>query len=82
MPTSLAALVGMPIDELCRKLAPGAVVTDPEAVIERAVRMVTEREVVTIDGGRWLAGAGEFNQFAMMDPAQIKPLVAAMRSAK
>ncbi len=39
-------------------------------------------DVVTIDGGRWLAGAGEFNQFAMMDPAQIKPLVAAMRSAK
>jgi NAD(P)-dependent dehydrogenase (short-subunit alcohol dehydrogenase family) len=38
-------------------------------------------ECVTIDGGSWLAGAGEFNHFAMMDPATVKPLVAAMRSA-
>lgn len=36
-------------------------------------------DVVTIDGGAWLAGAGEFNRFAMMDPEQVKPLVAAMR---
>lgn len=35
---------------LVPRALPGAVVTDPEAVIERAVRMVTEREVVTIDG--------------------------------
>ncbi len=39
-------------------------------------------ECVTIDGGAWLAGAGEFNAFAMMDPAIIKPLVAAMRGGQ
>lgn len=39
-------------------------------------------ECVTIDGGAWLAGAGEFNEFAMMDPAVIKPLVAAMRGSQ
>lgn len=39
-------------------------------------------ECVTIDGGAWLAGAGEFNQFAMMDPSIIKPLVAAMRGGQ
>lgn len=38
-------------------------------------------ECVTIDGGGWLAGAGEFNQLAMMDPETVKPLIAAMRSA-
>lgn len=39
-------------------------------------------DTVTIDGGEWLAGAGEFNQFAMMDPAVVKPLIAAMRGKK
>ncbi len=39
-------------------------------------------ECVTIDGGAWLAGAGEFNAFAMMDPSIIKPLVAAMRGGQ
>lgn len=36
-------------------------------------------DTVTIDGGEWLAGAGEFNQLAMMDPETVKPLIAAMR---
>lgn len=35
-------------------------------------------ECVTIDGGSWLARCG-FNEFAMMDPEQIKPIVQAMR---
>lgn len=39
-------------------------------------------DVITIDGGAWLAGAGEFNQLAMMDPAMVKPMIAAMRSKK
>ena len=38
-------------------------------------------DVVTIDGGAWLAGAGEFNQLAMMAPEDVKPLVQAMRGA-
>lgn len=38
-------------------------------------------DVVTIDGGAWLAEGGTFNQLAQMDPAQVKPLVAAMRGA-
>jgi NAD(P)-dependent dehydrogenase (short-subunit alcohol dehydrogenase family) len=38
-------------------------------------------DVITIDGGSWLAGAGEFNQLAMMEPETIKPLIAAMRGA-
>ena len=38
-------------------------------------------ECVTIDGGAWLAGAGGFNDLAMMDPEQVKPLIAAMRGA-
>lgn len=39
-------------------------------------------DVVTIDGGEWLAGAGEFNAFAMMPPEQVKPVIAAMRGPK
>ena len=39
-------------------------------------------DVVTIDGGEWLAGAGEFNRFAMMPPEQVKPVIAAMRGPK
>lgn len=39
-------------------------------------------DCVTIDGGGWLAGAGEFNALAMMDPEQIKPIIAAMRGPK
>jgi NAD(P)-dependent dehydrogenase (short-subunit alcohol dehydrogenase family) len=38
-------------------------------------------DVVTIDGGEWIAGAGEFNQLAMMDPEVVKPLIAAMRGS-
>lgn len=38
-------------------------------------------ECVTIDGGAWLAGAGTFNALGMMDPAQIKPIIAGMRAA-
>ena len=29
----------------------------------------------------WLAGAGEFNQLAMMAPEDVKPLIQAMRGA-
>jgi NAD(P)-dependent dehydrogenase (short-subunit alcohol dehydrogenase family) len=36
-------------------------------------------DVITIDGGAWLAEGGTFNQLAMMDPEQIKPVIAAMR---
>jgi NAD(P)-dependent dehydrogenase (short-subunit alcohol dehydrogenase family) len=36
-------------------------------------------DCITIDGGAWLAGAGTFNTYAMMDPASIKPMIAAMR---
>jgi NAD(P)-dependent dehydrogenase (short-subunit alcohol dehydrogenase family) len=38
-------------------------------------------ECVTIDGGAWLAGTSSFNALAMMDPEQVKPLIAAMRAA-
>jgi NAD(P)-dependent dehydrogenase (short-subunit alcohol dehydrogenase family) len=38
-------------------------------------------DVITIDGGSWLAGGGEFNKLAMMDPEAVKPLIAAMRGA-
>jgi hypothetical protein len=39
-------------------------------------------DVVTIDGGAWLAGAGELNTFAMMPPAPIEPMIAARRGPK
>lgn len=39
-------------------------------------------DVITIDGGAWLSEGGSFNQIAMMDPATIKPVIAAMRGAK
>ena len=39
-------------------------------------------DCVTIDGGEWLAGAGEFNQLAMADPEAVKPMIAAMRGAQ
>jgi NAD(P)-dependent dehydrogenase (short-subunit alcohol dehydrogenase family) len=58
---------------------------EPEELANLAAFLVSDYagyitgDVVTIDGGRWLAGAGEFNQLAMADPATVKPLVAAMR---
>ncbi len=58
---------------------------EPEELANLAAFLVSDYagyitgDVVTIDGGRWLAGAGEFNQLAMADPAAVKPLVAAMR---
>lgn len=36
-------------------------------------------DVITIDGGAWLAEGGTFNQLARMDPATVKPVIAAMR---
>jgi NAD(P)-dependent dehydrogenase (short-subunit alcohol dehydrogenase family) len=60
---------------------------EPEELANLAAFLVSDYsgyitgDVVTIDGGRWLAGAGEFNQLAMADPAAIKPLVAAMRGS-
>lgn len=36
-------------------------------------------DVITIDGGAWLAEGGTFNQMAMMNPEQVKPVIAAMR---
>jgi hypothetical protein len=39
-------------------------------------------DVITIDGGSWLAEGGTFNQIAMMEPDQIKPVIAAMRGAR
>jgi NAD(P)-dependent dehydrogenase (short-subunit alcohol dehydrogenase family) len=36
-------------------------------------------DIMTIDGGAWLAGTSEFNQLAMMAPETVKPLIAAMR---
>jgi hypothetical protein len=39
-------------------------------------------DVVTIDGGAWLAGAGELNTCAMMPPAQIEPMIVARRGPK
>ncbi|HVY49895.1 MAG TPA: SDR family oxidoreductase [Minicystis sp.] len=61
---------------------------EPEELANLAAFLVSDYaayitgDVVTIDGGRWLAGAGEFNQLAMADPAAVKPLVAAMRPPK
>jgi NAD(P)-dependent dehydrogenase (short-subunit alcohol dehydrogenase family) len=39
-------------------------------------------DVITIDGGAWLAEGGTFNQIAMMEPDTIKPVIAAMRGAR
>ena len=37
---------------------------------------------VTIDGGEWLKGAGEFNHFTDYDRDQVKQMLAAMRPKK
>jgi len=39
-------------------------------------------DVITIDGGSWLAEGGTFNQIAMMEPSTVKPIIAAMRGAR
>ena len=49
---------------------------------ETVRRVNAEGKMATIDGGRWLAGTGEFNELAMMDPAAIKPVIAAMRASR
>ena len=60
----------------------------PEELANLALFLVSDYweaitgDIITIDGGRWLAGAGEFNQLAMADPAVVKPIVAAMRKPK
>jgi NAD(P)-dependent dehydrogenase (short-subunit alcohol dehydrogenase family) len=61
---------------------------EPEELANLALFLVSDYaayitgDIVTIDGGRWLAGAGEFNQLAMADPAVVKPIVAAMKPKK
>jgi NAD(P)-dependent dehydrogenase (short-subunit alcohol dehydrogenase family) len=58
---------------------------EPEELANLAAYLVSDYaayitgDVITIDGGRWLAGAGEFNRLAMMDPEIVKPIVSAMR---
>lgn len=39
-------------------------------------------ECVTIDGGEWLMGAGQFSMFAAYDRAAVKQMMAAMRPKK
>ncbi len=39
-------------------------------------------DCVTIDGGEWLGGAGEFNFFTQMDPGAVKQMMGAMRPKK
>jgi UPF0271 protein len=40
----------LPDGRLAPRTIPGAVIHDPDAVVERAVRMATDAEVVTVDG--------------------------------
>lgn len=39
-------------------------------------------DCITIDGGEWLKGAGEFNSFTDLDRDDVKQLLGAMRSKK
>lgn len=82
------ALMPMPeMEEMGKQKIPLKRFGEHEELANLAAYLVSEYsgyitgECVTIDGGGWLAGAGEFNALAMMDPDQIKPIVAAMRGA-
>ncbi|NUM77647.1 SDR family oxidoreductase, partial [candidate division KSB1 bacterium] len=47
-------------------------------LVAEGVEFITG-EVVTIDGGEALAGAGQFSQFIQQDRQQLKRLLAMMR---
>lgn len=83
-----AALVPMPeMAEQGKRRIPLGRYGEHEELANLAAYLVSDYasyvtgDVVTIDGGAWLAGAGEFNALAMADPEAVKPLVRAMRSA-
>jgi NAD(P)-dependent dehydrogenase (short-subunit alcohol dehydrogenase family) len=76
------------MDDLARARIPLKRFGEHEELANLATYLVSDYsgyitgDVVTIDGGEWLAGAGEFNQMAMADPEAVKPLLAAMRGGQ
>lgn len=79
------ALVPEGMDELGKGRIPLGRYGEHEELANLAAFLVSDYaayitgDVITIDGGAWLAEGGTFNQMAMMDPEQIKPVIAAMR---
>jgi len=83
IPTEGAFSRLMPTDELMRKHVeriPAARVGTPEELAELAAFMVSDAadwmrgEVVTLDGGEWLRGAGEFNDLLELPEAFWKQM--------
>jgi NAD(P)-dependent dehydrogenase (short-subunit alcohol dehydrogenase family) len=68
------------IAEQKKKRIPAGRFGTPEELAELAAYLVSEAsdwirgEVVTLDGGEWLRGAGEFNDFLEMPPAMMEAL--------
>jgi len=73
----------LPAEEIAerqKKKIPAGRFGKPEELAELAAYMVSEAtdwmrgEVVTLDGGEWLRGAGEFNDLLDLPPAMLQAL--------
>jgi NAD(P)-dependent dehydrogenase (short-subunit alcohol dehydrogenase family) len=83
IPTTGAFSRLLPAEEIAerqRKKIPAGRFGTPEELAELAAFMVSEAsdwmrgEVVTLDGGEWLRGAGEFNDLLDLPPSMLKAL--------
>jgi NAD(P)-dependent dehydrogenase (short-subunit alcohol dehydrogenase family) len=76
------------LEEAARKHVPLGRFGDHAELADLAAYLMSPRaayingDCITIDGGEWLKGAGEFNRFTDFDRANVKQMLAAMRPAK
>ena len=83
IPTEGAFSRLLPAEEIAERVKrkiPAGRFGKPEELAELAAYMVSEAsdwmrgEVVTLDGGEWLRGAGEFNDFLDLPPSMLEAL--------
>jgi NAD(P)-dependent dehydrogenase (short-subunit alcohol dehydrogenase family) len=76
------------MEEASRKAIPMGRFGDPVELANLAAYLMSpyasfiNGDCITIDGGEWLKGAGEFNRFTDYDRENVKQMLAAMRPKK
>lgn len=76
------------MEEQAKKRIPLERFGDPEELANLAAYLMSpgagfiNGDCITIDGGEWLKGAGEFNRFAELDRDDVKAMLRAMRPKK
>lgn len=78
---------GADLDEMKKKIPLGRYgevgeLADLAAFLMSPMASYINGDTITIDGGEWLQGAGEFNEFVKADRESLKQLFAAMKPKK